>query len=277
MEKWLQAEASPEPPAHAVAAQIYYAAGRNPKALEQIRQALDKSKRPPESWYHFLIALYLEKAQYAQAEPVIRRAITAYPASADLWRSLANVHMAMGSEHEALATLMLAYRQNMLNASEHERLIQFIAYLGVPEKAGRLLGQWRRDGTLEDSADRVRLEARLWTMARERRRAIQVLAGMADRDDDGDAYLLLGQLFFEEENWPKATEALQTALKTGDLNSRDSDRARLLLGTAAYRAGSQQLATRVFEQLRRHPELGETADHWLSVVKATDGRAPANE
>ena len=114
-------------------------------------------------------------------------------------------------------------------------------------------------------------------MAREREQAIKVLAGVTDQLSDGGSYLLLGQLLSEEESWTKAMKALQAALKAGDLNGSETEMARLLLGITAYRAGDKKLATLTFEQLGGHPDLGKTADHWLTVVKAADGRIGSNE
>lgn len=263
LEKWLQEETAPKPHAHALAARVYHALGHRKAAMRHLQAAISAAEQPDESWFLLLAYIYIDGQRLSAAEVLLREAISIYPASASAWHYLVNVYLSLGREHKALSTLMLAYREGLLEPSELTRSAQLYAGLGVPEKAARLLAQWRHDGRLGRTGEHTRLEARLWMMARERGKAIALLQGK-ELTGDGESLLLLGHLLLEEQRWKEAAQALQDAVRAGDL--KELERAQLLLGVAAFRAGNSQLATTALQQVRDDEVLAEKAAFWLRLL-----------
>ncbi len=263
LEKWLEEEKTPDPHAHALAAHVYHALGHRKAAVRHLEAAINGAEQPDESWFLLLAYLYMDAQRLRAAEALLREAVSIYPASASAWHYLVNVYLSLGREQEALSALMLAYREGLLEPSELLRSVYLYSGLGVPEKGARLLAQWRRDGRLETTAEHARLEARLWMMARERDKAIALLQRQASATDS-ESLLLLGHLLLEQERWKEATQALQGAVRLGDL--KEPERAQLLLGVAAFRAGDGKLAQAALGQVRDDEALAEKAAFWLRLL-----------
>lgn len=263
LEMWLEEETEPKPHAHALAARVYHALGHRKAAIRHLEAAIRAAEQPDESWFLLLAYIYMDAQRLGAAEALLREAISVYPASASAWHYLVNVYLSLGREHKALSTLMLAYREGLLEPSELTRGAHLYAGLGVPEKGARLLAQWRNDGRLEPTGEHSRLEAHLWMMARERGKAIVRLQSQ-DLTRDSESLLLLGHLLLEEERWEEAARALQGAVRMGGL--KEPERAQLLLGVAAFRAGNSQLATTALEQVRDDEVLAEKAAFWLRLL-----------
>jgi tetratricopeptide (TPR) repeat protein len=237
LEAWLQGAQPLTSEDHAMAAQVYYAAGKRDTAISSLERAISLSSTAPETWQRSLLAMYLEARRYRQARRLLHRLIAIYPVKASYWRHLAQLEAARGRHDRALALMAAAYRRNLLEASELVGFAQMYAAVGIPERAARLLSEWRGTGALRPGKARLRTEAELWLMARERQRAMEILQPLSDANDAKAAYTL-GMVLLEEGRWSEAAATLEKAAKSRELGGKRQEHAAVLLGIAATRAES---------------------------------------
>jgi len=161
---------------------------------------------------------------------------------------------------------MLAHRRGLLSEPEAlERLVRMHQYLGAPERAGRLLEGWMKEGRLGRDSHRNEWLGQLWLQARERGRAKAALAQAMKQSDSGRAAGLLGRLEFEDENWDAAMAALAQARHQGSLES--PQQTALLLGIAALREQSFPTARASLEAAAAHADTANQARYWLSRLE----------
>lgn len=261
------ATASPDADLLAVAAYIYYELKQYDAAEGHIRKAIAASKEPSENWYQILLAIYREQQAWGKAEQVLRELIARQPDNGNYWQFLSYVLFAQDKMHDALATLMLAWRLGLVKGNDLERIVGFHANLGIPERAARLLEDWVASGEIDATGDRAVMLGRLWLIARERDKATGYLARAAESASDGNIDLLLGKLMYEDESWQQAITHLEQALKKGSLDDGAEAEAQLLLGISAYHADRKAVAKTAFEAAQRTPRYRDHAGYWLNLLQ----------
>lgn len=231
IQAWLQATPKPTPADRVLAARILHAAGRTKPAIEQLRQAISANGRPEESWQRSLLAMYLQAGWWRSAANLSRQLIQRYPDRVEYWQHLAQVEMRRGRRQQALAVAVLGYKRGALSAGQFKGWIGLYAEQGLPEQAARLLHEWRVQGRLAADRRNLTTEADLWSLAREWRRAAQVLGELSGLATDGEVDLRRGQILLRLGDWPAAGAALRQALARGGLQA--PEQARQLLSWLA--------------------------------------------
>jgi tetratricopeptide (TPR) repeat protein len=265
IETWLPGGRRPTPSQRVLAAQVFHAAGRTRSAIAHLEQAVEASPSPEESWLRSLLAMYLEAERSEEAGRLLHDLVRRFPDRALYWKYLAQIHLQAGREQQAVSMLALAYRKGLLERQEFTRFAGLYARLGVPEKAARLLRQWRESRRLAATPDLLAMEADLWTLARERKQALVTLRQRPGEGRDGRLAFREGSLLFEEGRWIDAADAFRMALRRGGLEH--PGQAQLLLGVAALRCGDLRGAESALRRALGHPEVAEHAGQWLSALR----------
>uniref|UniRef100_UPI0032B1CE04 tetratricopeptide repeat protein n=1 Tax=uncultured Abyssibacter sp. TaxID=2320202 RepID=UPI0032B1CE04 len=99
----------------------------------------------------------------------------------------------------------------------------------------------------------------------ENARAIDVFTKAAPLADDGRIWFKLGQIHVDDENWPKAEEALKNALAKG---VDDRGETQLLIGVAAWNQGKTDQARSAFLAARNSSSTKSQAQAWLAHLAA---------
>lgn len=265
----LAQQASPAPDVLAVAAYIYFELREFSRAEELALRAIAFSDKPQENTYQILLSVYREQKAYAKAEALLRDVLSRYPDNVSYWQYLSYVLFEQGKDHEALASLMLAYRLGLLKSDDLERIAGLHANLGVPEKAARLLDEWLKSGALEPTNERIFLEGRLWVLAREAQTAKQVLARAAESSRNGQIDLLLGKLHYQNDEWKAAEQHLARALDKGSLDKETAE-ARYLLGISAYQNGNRDVAAAALKAASKDSRFADSAHYWLGQLQRSE-------
>ncbi len=266
IEQVLAGDTPADPDFLAVAAYVYFELKQYGQAEKHLLQAISSVTEPKENWYQILLAVYRAQSAWPKAEAVLREVLSRFPDNGTYWQYMSYVLFEQDKEHEALASLMLAYRLNLIKSEELERISGMYANIGVPEKAARLLDEWMRKGELETTTERLSLTGRLWLVARERSKAITVLVRAAEQMTEGEIDLMLGKLYYEDENWEPAVQHFQAALSKGKLKGSPAE-AQLLLGICAYHAERTDTAITALEAARQDKQYGNHARYWLTRIK----------
>ena len=220
--------------------------GNLQRAETLIDDAIGAAINPQESWYQLLYRALFEQKKYDRAEQVLQGLIERNPGNAGHWRMLASHYLQLEDSNHGLATLMVAYLDELIRTEGDLRQITSLwGYIDAPDKGARMMEQLIEEGRIQADAETLKQLANLWLMARERNNAITALQQAAGLSPDGNIYAMLGGIHFEDENWDEAYGAYQGALRQGELE--EPMRISFLAGISAFRSGRNDDARAALE------------------------------
>lgn len=261
LEEWYELAELPLPSQIFSLSYANYQNGKLERAEELLDQAIGVSNAPKISWYQLLYRVLFDQKKYDRGELVLKTLIDMEPTNVSHWRTLASHYLQLEDSNDGLATMMIAYVNELVESeTDFRQIVSLWGYIDAPEKGARLLAGFIEDGIVEPDPDTLKQLGNLWLMARERSNAIEVLSEAAEAAPDGRTYEQLAGIHFDNEDWDKAFAAYQDALRQGDLE--EPLRVSLLAGISAYRADRINDARPVLEvvaesddeELRRQAE-----------------------
>ena len=109
--------------------------------------------------------------------------------------------------------------------------------------------------------------------AQEIDKAIPVLEKAAKISEDGETYVLLGNLYLSEDKLNKAVDAIQKGIKKGKL--KKISQAHLTLGQAHYELQNFEEAKKQFRMAARDKDkkIKKTANSWIKYTENEESRA----
>lgn len=273
---WFEKTDGAEPRAYYMVAISYLQLQQPDKALPWAKNAIakmdERGENPPESWLQLQAALHFMLDDYASLEPLLKRLIQHYP-KRDYWLQLANVHGELKNEKEMLAVLELAYTQGFLEKdTELIRLAHLYLYHEVPYRAAQVIEQGRKDGIIEMDEESWRLLANSYMHAREFDAALAPLSQAADLSDDGNLYVQLAQVRLERQEWQEARNALDAAMKKGELDNPGD--VHVLMGVANMSDDRPKAARAAFIKAKKYDDSRKVASQWIAHL---DREAKARE
>jgi tetratricopeptide (TPR) repeat protein len=267
LEDWFKTADKPNAAAYYLLAVAYYQNGDFERALDPARQAVALTDQPQESWMQLLLALRLQRAEYADAARLLQQLIVQVPGKRTYFMQLSSVYGQMHDYESALAIMQVAYDAGLLT-DEHDirRLVDLLLYNNLPYRGAQVL-----EAAIDANA--VTLDEQLyeklascWIAARELDRAVAPLRRAGELATSGEPLLRLGEIEVERGDWSAAESALRGAVAKGGL--RDDSNARLLLGIAVLNQGRFAEAQPWFVDAQQSPRHREIAAAYLAQIAA---------
>ena len=111
-----------------------------------------------------------------------------------------------------------------------------------------------------------------WRMAQEIDKAIPVLEKAAKLAKDGETYILLGNLYLFEDRLDEAIVAIQNGIKKGKL--KKTSQAHLVLGQAYFELENFSDAKKYFRMAARDDDkvIKKTANSWIKYAENEEVR-----
>jgi predicted Zn-dependent protease len=273
LEEWFKITPQPNSAAYYLLAIAHYQLNELGKALEPAQKAVDLSgDKPQVSWLELLLALRMEREEYALAAPLLRRLIALAPEKKQYWTQLSQVYAAQGDMKQAAIPLQLAYHQGLISTeNELRRLSEILLQSNIPFRAARTLTTAIDKKAFEPDVKTLELLGQAWLIARSSDEALKPLTKAAQQSGKSDLYLRLAEVYAQREDWPNAQANLKTALDKGDLKSPGS--AQLLMGIVLYSQEKYGEARGWFERARGTQAQRAQADNWLKYIEQARKRA----
>ena len=270
LQAWLAEEKNPTADAHYLGAVCHHHLRQYEAALAHIKQAIAMVKHPREDWCMFMLSLYFESKRYTDAVPLLKDLIAKHPRRTEYWRYLTDVYLISKRDAEALATLKLAYAQDMLEERDLIRLAQLYLHRNIPYSASRLLDKEIQRGRIARTAQNLELLGNSWAMARDRKRAIGALQEAAARVRHGKIDLNIARMQMSLENWADAAKSFATALDKGGL--KEIDEAQFLFGITCYHEGDKKCAASALQVASKSRRFSKEAQRWLERIIREDSK-----
>lgn len=237
------------------------------EALPYVQEANRRASMPNESWHLLELALYSERMEYAKAAELLRRMVVLWPDTARYWDMLALMYLELEDDSNALATMMVAYKQGMIEDEDKLlNLVKLNLFLELPYEGGQILATEMAEGRIGDTQENLELLLSAWRSAREYAKAIEVVDALAPRSDDGGYYMQKAQLLSEQGDWTGVVEAATLALEKGGLD--EPGQTLVLKGMAQAELGAFDAALETLAEARDHDDTARrNADAWIEYVR----------
>lgn len=243
-------------------------------ARRPMENAIADMDEPKQNWYELLNAIYNQVGDESARGDLLVRMIGIWPNEESYWSQLAGAYSQAGRENDAAAVLELAYRAGLIDdPAKIIALIQYYSVLENPYRGGKLLEREMASGRIPETTQNLELLAQMWNLAREQKKAIEVLTRLADISDTGEVSYRLGQVYFADEQWSNAENTLRQALNKGGLTSAQTGDAWLLIGNAQYNIDTEsdvqrQKALESWRRARNYSSSSRAANGWITYVES---------
>ncbi len=267
LNEWFKTAVNPNSTAYYLLAVAYYQLKKPDQALAPAQKAVDLAEQPRESWLQLLLALRLEKEQYTEALPLLKRLVIADPAKKNYWVQLSAVNRQLERYADSLAALEVANMAGLLTTDSDLRpLTDLEAFVGIPYRAATNLEKYMQKGQIKADEKAWERLAFSWIEAREYKKAIDPLQKAAELHSNGDTFVRLAEVQLQRQNWAGATDALQKALQKGGL--KDTGNTQLLMGIAYYSNKQPKEAKTWFEKAAQHDKQRTQATAWIKHIES---------
>lgn len=267
LEEWFKTATNPNSAAYYLLAVAYYQQDDFTRALPPAKKAVELMDKPQEGWLGMLSALYLQRDEYKEAVPILQQLISVVPEKKTYWMQLSSVYGQMEDYPNALAIMQLAYGAGLVTEDQEiRRLADLLVFNGVPYRGATVLEKAIADKvvTLDDKL--YEKLANCWIAAGEFDKSTAPLQRSAELSANGDAFVRLGEVHVQREDWSAAVTALQRAIEKGQL--RDPGNAQLLMGIAYFSEKKFADARPYFERAQRVEKHRQIATSYLQAISA---------
>lgn len=267
---WFTLETNPGPAAYVLLAQVYYQLERYGDMVEPIETAMniarERDLEVKEDWYVLLNFAYFQQENYAKVRDIQKILLQNWPKKR-YWFSLAGAYTELGEDQNLIAAYDAAYTQGMFEKeTEFVTMAQLYLQREVPYKAGKLLEEKMADGTVSENAKNYRLLSQAWQLAQEDAKAIPALIEAAERSNDGELDVRLGNAYLNTANYDDCADAVQSGINKGGL--KNPDNAYISLGMCLYNLNRYDQSIQAFREARKTPRSRRVADQWITVIEA---------
>lgn len=265
-ERWLELAGEKATPQARFTIGIAFAQAKDfEKALEQAQLAVDAEDDPPEQWLQLLMSVHFELGDNQAVEEVLKRLVIRYPKKI-YWQQLAGVYAERKDDARALAVYEIMNTQGLLETAEEiRRLAQMLMFHGVPSKAIGVLRSGLDRNLLSREAEVLELLASSYLYARETDEAKGILAEAAKKSDDGKLYLQLGRQQLRDAEFDRAATSVRRGINRGGIDKVGN--AWLLLGSIYYNAERWSDAMEAFRRATGFDESARTAGRWIDATQ----------
>ncbi|PSW12645.1 tetratricopeptide repeat protein [Photobacterium sanctipauli] len=270
MQQWFEVakttEEQPEAHAYITLASAYVQMEDYKSAIPPVKQAIAMSPSPNESWYLLLMASHYELKQFKSVAGVLKTLTNKYPHKKRYWMQLSGIYMELNQEQHSLATLESAYQLGLLE-SEKEilRLVNFLAYRGIPFRAAKTLEAEMASGRVAQSQQNQERLASFWQQAKELDSAIVAYQQAFDLAPTAKAQIKIARLMLQAQQFEQATTFSQQA--TSDASADDKAELAYLRGMAYFELEQHGNALAAMQAAAKSVEIKSAAVPWITFLK----------
>ena len=260
-QEWFAELETPNPNQYIFMANIYAQVKRYQESVPYAETAIKDSDKPRETWYQLLTANYFELRRFPDAAKVLLEVIELWPEKTGYWEQLASVYMMMDNPSYALASLKVAFANDLIEKETTiKSLFQLALIKEIPDHAARLIEKAMSNGLLNRDEVYLDLVAQAWVSARELNNAVETYSELSEIVDHGEPLRKMANLQINSSQWQEAENNLQEALSR---KLEKPGETWLLLGIAQSELGKFDSARTSLRKARAYESVERSASSWL--------------
>ena len=211
--------------------QVHYLMENYPAAAADMQRAIDASTEPKPEWQALLMQVYAQSGNTGEAVRLAEQVAAAKPDDKRAQLNLAVVYDQAEMPEKAIEVLERLRRAGQLSTpNEYNQL--YVTYLnmeGRERQAAEVINDGLQKGVLQPDYNTYIALAQAYYFSDQAGPAIEAYQKAAPLDDDGETYLNLAKVLFQEDRVPEAKRAAQQALDKG-IKRPDEARSILAVG-----------------------------------------------
>lgn len=214
----LAKETNTQKPEHlATKGNALYQLEKYPEAAAALKQAVDSSPEPRSDWQQLLMAAYAESGQATQAVQMAEQVAAKNPNDKRAQINLSAVYI-QAEMYDKAATTLEKLRAAGKFSEERDYRNLYSVYLnmdGKEKQAADVIKEGLDKGLLKPDHQTYLALAQSYYFSEQSGPAIEAYKKAAPLDDDGESYLNLARLLWQEDRIPEAKEAAKQAMAKG--------------------------------------------------------------
>ncbi|MGR5319975.1 tetratricopeptide repeat protein [Vibrio alfacsensis] len=271
MNEWFKvAETTKEKPqAHAyiTLASAYIQLEDYRNAIPPTKKAISMTKNPSESWYLILVASHYELGQLKSVVSVLKTLTSKYPEKKRYWMQLSGVYMELGQERNSLAALEAVYKMGKLEGEkEYLRLVNFLAYQGIPYKAAKTLEREMASGNIEKTKANYDRLASFWQQAKELDESIIAYKKSYEMAPSAKTQIQIARLMIQDKQYSQATKFAKNIAP--DANREQKGELNYIRGMAYFELNQPGNALKAMKSAAQSPDMKAAANPWINFLES---------
>ncbi len=268
LERWFPDSEDPPGDAFIMMASSYAELNDYPNALPCVRQAIERTAEPKESWYQLELAIHFEQENYTAASTLLRKVVAIWPDKLTYWEMLSGAYRQENppKDQESLSVLKLAYYRGLLETEPKLlNLVRIMLFNQLPYEAGKMLADEIQKGRIAGSEKNLDLLLTAWTQAKNFTAAVSVIDQLAPLKGNGQLFLQKAQIYNERNDWSNVVSSCDQALAGGGLTKPGV--AYVLKGMALAELGQFDDALATLESAKGFDDSSRRqATGWIEFV-----------
>lgn len=217
MDKFLAETKSQKPEELVVKGNILYRMERYADAIPLLKQAVDASPEPKNEWLQVLMASYAEAGQNDAAVKLAEQIAGKNPGDKKAQMNLASVYLQADKNDQAAGVLeKLRASGQLTDDREYRQLYSMYANMDGKEKEViSVINEGVQKGVLKDDYQTNLALAQSYYYSEQIPQAIAAWQKAAPQSPNGETYLNLARVLWQEDRIPEAKQAAKAALDKG--------------------------------------------------------------
>ncbi len=232
LDRFFEASGSRKPEHLVLKGNALYRLERFPEAIQVLKEAIDSTDEPRSDWLQLLMASYMETGQDAEASALAEKIGADNPDDKRAQMNLAAVYM-QGDQMDKAAAVLERLRATGQLTEDREYRQLYATYLnmdGQERKAAEVIEEGLQKGILKPDHQTYVAQAQAYYFSDQITPAIEAYGKAAPLDDNGETYLNLAKVLWQEDRIGEAKEAARQAKAKGLDNPKDADQIIALQG-----------------------------------------------
>lgn len=217
IDRFLNETKSQNPEHLVIKGNALYRLEKYPEAAAVLKQAVDASPEPRADWQQLLMAAYAESGQGDQAIAMAEQVAAKNPGDKRAQMNLVAVYLQSDKYPQAAAVLEKVRAAGQFTEDRDYRQL-YATYLnseGKEKQAAAVIKEGLDKGILKPDHQAYLALAQSYYFSEQTGPAIEAYKKAAPLDDDGETYLNLARLLWQEDRIPEAKEAAKQAIAKG--------------------------------------------------------------
>ncbi|MBB3276231.1 MULTISPECIES: tetratricopeptide repeat protein [Pseudoxanthomonas] len=217
MDKFFAETKSQKPEELVVKGNILYRAERYADAIPFLKQAVEGSPEPKNEWLQILMASYAEAGQNDAAVKLAEQLAAKSPTDKKAQMNLASVYLQADKTDQAAGVLeKLRASGQLTDDREYRQLYSMYANMDGREKdVIAVINEGLQKGVLKDDYQTQLALAQSYYYSEQIPQAIEAWKKAAPQSPNGETYLNLARVLWQENRIPEAKQAAKSALDKG--------------------------------------------------------------
>ncbi len=267
MEKYFAEAIKPPANSYASYASLLYNSKRYRDAICPAYIGLQLGASSKKPLYSMMFGAHIRLNDNAGAEVIGEDMVELFPADKAVYNNLFAVYSRRGKQADMLALAELA-RMNGIWTSEtkYKQLSALFANNRTPRLAAERLKEGIDKGVVESTEDNWKRVADNYFYAKDLENAVTAYEKASSFTSSGKYDYKIAIMYQDNDDYAKAAQKYQEAIRKGNLKKGDIGYAYMNLGVSQFRLGREEAAIATMKRAKKYSKVAKNANAYIKYI-----------